>query len=60
MRNSVMLIMEIIWIITGLTAMAIGIYQLFTTGGNNIYIFALIALVSFLFAWIRHNQRKKG
>lgn len=55
-----MLIMELLWIIAGLAALIIGIHQIFTTGSNNIYVFALIALVSFLFAGIRHYQRKKG
>jgi hypothetical protein len=60
MRNSAVLVMEIIWIVTGLAALILGIHRFFTKGENNIYIFILISLVSFLFARIRHNQRKKG
>jgi hypothetical protein len=52
--------MEIIWIATGILSLAAGMHLLFTTGGNNIYLFALMAIGSFFFAWIRHKQRKKS
>jgi hypothetical protein len=52
--------MEIIWIVTGILCIGAGIRFAITTGGNKVFIFTLLALVSFLFAWLRHNQRKKG
>jgi hypothetical protein len=52
--------MEIIWIATGVLSLGAGARFAFTTGGNKVYLFALMALVSFLFAWLRHKQRKKS
>jgi hypothetical protein len=52
--------MEIIWISTGILSVAAGIRFAFTQGGSKIIIFAVMALVSFLFAWMRHRQRKKS
>jgi hypothetical protein len=60
MRNSSLLILEIIWIATGVVSLGAGVRYAFTTGGNKVYIFALMALISFLFAWLRHKQRKKS
>lgn len=60
MRNSSLLIMEILWIATGVISLAAGVRFAVTTGGNKVYIFALMAIISFLFAWLRHNQRKKN
>jgi hypothetical protein len=60
MRNSSILILEIIWVITGILSIAISIRIATTTGGYRVWFFALMALISFLFAWIRHKQRKKS
>jgi len=60
MRNSSLLIMEIIWIATGVLCIAASIRMATTTGGNKIFIFAAMALVSFVFAFLRHKQRKKN
>ncbi len=60
MRNSSLLVLEIIWIATGVLSVVAGIRFAFTDDSNKIYIFALMALVSFAFAWMRHKQRKKG
>jgi len=60
MRNNALLIMEIIWIATGIISLAAGVRFAVTTGGNMVYIFALMAIISFLFAWLRHKQRKKS
>jgi hypothetical protein len=43
-----------------LLCLAVGIRYAITTGGNKIFIFALLSLISFLFAWLRHRERKKG
>jgi hypothetical protein len=60
MRNSSLLVMEIIWISTGILSVAAGVRFAITTGGTKVLIFALMALVSFAFAWFRHIQRKKS
>ncbi|MCX6329935.1 MAG: hypothetical protein NTZ85_10565 [Bacteroidia bacterium] len=60
MSKRFLLIIEIVWIITGLLCLAAGIRYAITAGGNKIFIFALLSLISFLFAWLRHRERKKG
>jgi len=60
MRNKSILILEVIWIITGVLSIIVGIRIAATTGGNRVWFFALMALISFLFAWIRHKQRKNS
>jgi hypothetical protein len=60
MRNSSLLVLEIIWIATGVLCIAAGIRFAMTSGGSKIFIFALMALISFVFAWLRHKQRKKS
>lgn len=60
MRNSSLLILEIIWWTVGGVAIISGIRFALTEGGAKSLMFYGIALVSFLFAWIRHRQRKKS
>jgi hypothetical protein len=60
MRNSSLLILEIIWWATGIISIAAGIRFAVTGGGIKILLFIVMALVSFLFAWLRHQQRKKS
>jgi hypothetical protein len=60
MRNSSLLVLEIVWISTGVLCIVAGIRFAFTTGGNKVFLFALMAVISFIFAWLRHNQRKKS
>jgi hypothetical protein len=60
MRNSSFLVLEIIWIVTGVLCIGAGIRFALTTGGNKIFIFAFMSLISFVFAWLRHKQRKKS
>jgi hypothetical protein len=59
MRNSSLLVLEIIWITTGVLSIAAGIRFAISGSGNKTLIFAAMAVISFLFAWLRHNQRKK-
>ncbi len=59
MRNSSLLVMEIIWITTGVLSVVAGISYAITSGGSKVFIFASMALISFVFAWLRHKQRKK-
>jgi len=59
MRNRYLLVVEIIWIVTGVLCIAAGIRFAVTEGGGKIFIFVLMAIISFVFALSRHNQRKK-
>jgi len=60
MKNSPLLAMEIIWIATGVLSVAAAIKFAFGSGGTRTIIFALMGLISFIFAWIRHKQRNKS
>jgi hypothetical protein len=60
MRNSSLLILEIIWITVGILCIIAGIRFAIKIGSSKIPIFALMAMISFVFAWLRHKQRKKG
>jgi len=60
MNKKTLLILEIIWIITGILSIAAGVRYLIKGGGKMFFIFPLLAIISFLFAWIRHRERKKG
>jgi hypothetical protein len=60
MNKKSLLILEIVWIIVGFLCIAAGISFAFKTGGSRVFVFILMALVSFVFAWARHHQRKKN
>jgi len=60
MNKKFLFILEIIWIVTGLLSIFAGIRYLVAGGGKLFIIFPLLALISFLFAWMRHRERKKG
>lgn len=60
MSKKYLIIFEIIWIVTGILCIAAGIKFSITAGGPRIFIFAAMAVVSFLFAWLRHRERKKS
>jgi hypothetical protein len=60
MKNSSLLILEIIWIVVGLFCIAAGIRSAILTGGYHFLIFLIMAVISFGFAWVRHSQRKKS
>jgi len=53
------LILEIVWLITGFLCLAAVFRYLMNGYDRRILIFVLMAVVSFLFAWYRHRQRKK-
>jgi hypothetical protein len=59
MSNRSLIIIEIIWIVTGILSIIAGIRFALAGGGNKTYVFVIMALVSFTFALVRHNQRKK-
>jgi hypothetical protein len=52
--------MEIIWIATAVFCTAGAIRSAFAGGGSKVVLFALMAIVSLTFAWLRHTQRKKN
>ena len=60
MNKKYLLILEIVWIAVGIGCLAAGIKYAIYTGGSRVFIFILMALVSFFFAWVRHRQRKKS
>jgi ABC-type Mn2+/Zn2+ transport system permease subunit len=60
MRNSSLLLLEIIWIVTGVLCIVAGIRFAITNGINKTPLFALMALICFVFAWLRDKQRKKS
>jgi uncharacterized membrane protein YczE len=60
MRNNSILILEIIWILTGILCIAAGIRFAITSGVSKVPVFALMALICFVFAWFRDKQRKKS
>jgi len=60
MKNRTLLVLEVVWIIVGTASIAAGIRYAISPGGTRTLVFFGMALVSFLFAWARHNQRKKN
>jgi hypothetical protein len=60
MNKRSLLVLEIIWIATGILCLAAGTRFAIRTGGIKTFLFLLMALISFLFAWLRHRQRKKS
>jgi len=60
MNKKTILILEIIWIAVGIVCLAAGTRYAILTGGSHVFIFLLMAVVSFTFAFIRHRQRKKS
>jgi hypothetical protein len=60
MRNSSILVLEIIWIATGILCIAAGIKFAITNGFSKVPLFALMAVICFVFAWVRDKQRKKS
>jgi hypothetical protein len=60
MNKKFILILEIIWIATGILSIAAGIRYAIRTGGSGVLIFVLLSVISFLFAWFRHRQSNNG
>jgi hypothetical protein len=59
MNKKALLVLEIIWITVGVLSLVAGIFYGIKTGGSKTFVFLLMGLVSFVFAYIRHSQRKK-
>lgn len=59
MSKKFLFILEIIWLITGILCVAAGIKYAISPGGAMTFAFLLMAVISFLFAWARHRERKK-
>jgi hypothetical protein len=60
MNKKTLLILEIIWITVGIICLVAAVQYAMKTGGSRVFIFLLMALISFAFAWARHSQRKKS
>jgi hypothetical protein len=60
MNKKSLLVLEIVWIAVGIICILAGIKFAILTGGSRVFIFFLMALVSFAFAWVRHRHRKKS
>lgn len=60
MRNNFILALEIVWIIIGVFCIGAAIKSIRVNSGNQVFLLASMALVSFAFAWFRHKQRKKS
>jgi len=59
MKSRTLLILEVVWLVVGVASIAEGIRYAISPGGARTFIFFGMALVSFLFAWVRHSQRNK-
>jgi hypothetical protein len=59
MNKRYFIVLEVIWIITGVFCLFAGIRYATGPGGKKTFIFFLLAAVSFLFAWFRDRERKK-
>jgi hypothetical protein len=59
MSKKFLLILEIIWILTGVLCLGAGIRYAISPGGGMTFIFLIMAAISFLFAWFRDRERKK-
>jgi len=60
MNKKFILVLEIVWIITGILCLFAGSRSLTIHNKSVAYIFFLLAAVSFLFAWFRDRSRKKS
>jgi len=59
-RNSSLVVMVIIWLVTGFLCLLAAGRLAFAGGSNKIPIFVLMSLICFVFAWLRNRQRKKS
>ena len=60
MRNKGLLVLEIIWIAVGIVCLVAGIRSAIEESGNQYIIFFSMVPVAFVFAMLRHRQRKKS
>lgn len=60
MNKNTLLVLEIIWTSAGILSIIAVIKAVMHDSGNRVIIFALMAAVSFFFAWLRHRERKKN
>jgi len=59
MSKKFLLVIEIVWLITGTLCVIASIRYIAHDGGKLAFVFPVMAIISFFFAWIRHRQRKK-
>ena len=60
MRNSSLLVMELIWIATGVLCVAAGTRFALMNGSRKIPVFAFMALICFVFAWKDTGKGKRA
>lgn len=60
MKSKAALILEIIWIVIGTVTFLLAIKVLVGGEGKQYLSLFLMSVISFAFAWFRHNQRKKS
>jgi hypothetical protein len=60
MNKKSSLILEIIWLTTGILCIAAGTKMALGNGGSKVLVLFSMALISFLFGWQHHRQRKKN
>lgn len=59
MNKKSLLILEIIWAVTGLLSMVAAITSVVSVGvSSRFLVFTVMAAVAFLFAFLRHRQRR--
>jgi len=59
MNKKSLLLIEIIWIILGLTCMGIAIREITMNGMRHAWLFIVMSAAAFLLARVRDSQRKK-
>jgi hypothetical protein len=59
MNKKFLIVLEVTWIITGVLCLIAGIRYASGPCNNKTFVFFLLAVVSFLFAWFRERERKK-
>jgi len=60
MRNSSLMALEIIWFVAGIMCIYAAVRSAMAGEGGRTALFILMTLISFIFALLRHNQRKKS
>jgi hypothetical protein len=60
MSSKPLRILQITWIIVGIICIAGSIRSVLINDTPRVFIFLAMAIISFLFAWIRHIQQKRS
>jgi hypothetical protein len=60
MTKRSLLILEVLWIVICIASAVAGILYAINTGGNRIFVFLIMTIISAGMAWMRHYKRKKS